>query len=87
LEEGICVRLSNKNKTIDMVMKKLRTKEQILYNKRGKPKSVLIDYKVYKEMLELIEDMECLKIIKERKNEPKIKFEQLKIELKKDGLL
>lgn len=70
-----------------MVMKKLRTKEQILYNKRGKPKSVLIDYKVYKEMLELIEDMECLKIIKERKNEPKIKFEQLKIELKKDGLL
>ena len=87
MEEGICVRLSNKNKTIDMVMKKLRTKEQILYNKRGKPKSVLIDYKVYKEMLELIEDMECLKIIKERKNEPKIKFEQLKIELKKDGLL
>jgi len=49
-------------------MIKLRTKEQILYNKRGKPKSVLIDYKVYKEMLELLEDSECVKIIKERGN-------------------
>ncbi|MFA4924596.1 MAG: hypothetical protein WC557_10430 [Ignavibacteriaceae bacterium] len=87
MEEGICVRLNNKIKIIDMVMKKLRTKEQILYNKRGKPKSVLIDYKVYKEMLELIEDLGCVKIIKERKNEPKIEFERLKDELKKDGIL
>jgi len=70
-----------------MAIKQLRMKAQILYNKKGKPKSVLIDYKVYKEMLELIEDLECVKIIKERKNEPKIEFERLKVELKKDGLL
>ncbi|MDP3147851.1 MAG: hypothetical protein Q8N83_01860 [Ignavibacteria bacterium] len=68
-------------------MKKLRTKEQIFYNKRGKPKSVLIDYKVYKEMLEIIEDSKCVMIIKERKDEPTIEFEKLKDELKKDRLL
>ncbi|MCK9211843.1 MAG: hypothetical protein M0P61_13470 [Ignavibacteriaceae bacterium] len=49
-------------------MIELRTKEQILYNKRGEPQSVLIDYKVYKEMLELLEDSDCVKIIKEREN-------------------
>jgi hypothetical protein len=38
-------------------------------------------------MLELIEDLGCVKIIKERKNEPKIEFEKLKDELKKDGIL
>lgn len=53
-------------------MIKLRTNEQILYNKRGKPKSVLIDYKAYKEMVELIEDSECVKIIKEREEDPTI---------------
>lgn len=68
-------------------MIKLRTKEQILYNKRGKPKSVLIDYKVYNKMLELLEDSECVKIIKERENEPTIEFERFKIELRKDELL
>lgn len=57
-------------------MIKLRTKEQILYNKRGKPKSVLIDYKVYREMLEIIEDSKCVKIIKGRENNSTIGEEE-----------
>ena len=48
----------------------LNTNEQILYGKNGKPKSVLLDYKVYTAMLELIEDAKCVKIIQKRENEP-----------------
>jgi hypothetical protein len=48
-------------------MIELKTREKIFYNKSGKPKSVLVDYKVYKEMLEIIEDNECIKIIEDRK--------------------
>ena len=49
-------------------MMELKTKEKIFYSKDGKPESVLVVYKVYKEMLELIEDNECIKIIEDRKD-------------------
>ena len=63
-------------------MTELKTKEKIFYSKNGKPKSVLVDYKVYKEMLELIEDNECIKIIEERKEEPNIPEEEFKKKVK-----
>ncbi len=50
-------------------MAELKTREKIFYSKDGKPESVLLDYEVYLEMLELIEDNECIKIIEERKND------------------
>lgn len=50
----------------------LRTNEKIFYGKNGKPETVLLDYKVYTEMLELIEDSKCVKIIQERDKEPNI---------------
>ena len=52
-------------------MIELKTKEKIFYSRSGKPKSVLVDYKVYKEMLEIIEDNECIKIIEDRKEDGK----------------
>ena len=36
------------NSTGDMNMFELKTREKIFYSKNGKPKSVLVDYKVYK---------------------------------------
>lgn len=53
-------------------MSTIRTNENIFYDKKGKPKSVLLDYKVYTEMIELIEDSNCVKVIQEREKEPKI---------------
>jgi len=46
-------------------MATIRTNEKIFYDKNGKPKSVLLDYKVYTEMIELIEDSNCVKVIQE----------------------
>lgn len=57
-------------------MFELKTKEKIFYSRNGKPKSVLINYKTYKEMLELIEDNECIKIIENRKNDSNISEEE-----------
>jgi chromosome condensin MukBEF MukE localization factor len=51
--------------------------EKIFYSKSGKPKSVLLDYKVFKEMIKLIEDSECIKIIESRKTETEISEEEL----------
>ena len=50
----------------------LKTKEKIIFSKSGKPKSVLVNYKTYREMLELIEDNECIKIIQNRKSDSNI---------------
>lgn len=59
-----------------MNMFELKTKGKIFYSRNGKPKSVLINYKTYKEMLELIEDNECIKIIESRKNDSNISEEE-----------
>ncbi|MGA7723239.1 MAG: hypothetical protein WCA84_18880 [Ignavibacteriaceae bacterium] len=63
-------------------MIELKTREKIFYNKSGKPKSVLVDYKVYKEMLEIIEDNECIKIIEDRKQDSNISEEDFKKKIK-----
>ncbi|MCK6614499.1 MAG: type II toxin-antitoxin system Phd/YefM family antitoxin [Ignavibacteriaceae bacterium] len=54
-------------------MIKLKVKEKIYYGKNGKPASVILDYKDYQEMLELIEDMQAVKLIEKRKKEKTIK--------------
>ena len=45
------------------------TNEQIFYDKNGKPISVLPNYKVYNGLIELIEDVKCIKIIQKREKE------------------
>lgn len=51
--------------------------EKIYYTKNGKPKSVLLDYKVFKEMIKLIEDNECIKIIEARESEKEIEESEM----------
>jgi len=67
-------RKNNSQKGLSMF--ELKTKEKIIYSKSGRPKSVLVDYKTYQEMLELIEDNECIKIIQNRKNDSNISEEE-----------
>jgi len=47
-------------------METFKTNEKIFFGKNGKPKSVLLDYKVYSNMIELIEDSKFVKIIQNR---------------------
>jgi len=63
-------------------METFQTKEQIFFAKNGKPKSVLLDYKVYAEMLELIEDAKCIKVVQNRENEPTLSESEFKKKLK-----
>ena len=41
-----------------------------LVDEDGKPTAVLIDYPTYKEILEILEDLDCTEIIQERLDEP-----------------
>lgn len=43
-------------------IKTIETNEQMFIGKNDKPKSVLQDYKVYTNMIEFIEDPECIKM-------------------------
>lgn len=63
-------------------METFQTKEQIFFAKTGKPKSVLLDYKVYTSMLELIEDAKCIKVIRNRENELSVSESDFKKKLK-----
>lgn len=63
-------------------MNTFQTKEQIFFAKNGKPKSVLLDYKVYAEMLELIEDAKCVKVVRNRENELSVSESDFKKKLK-----
>ena len=63
-------------------MEQFFTKEQILYSRHGAPKSVLLDYKVYREMVEMIEDVTCIQIIESRKSERTISEETMKRKLR-----
>jgi chromosome condensin MukBEF MukE localization factor len=63
-------------------MIEIKTREKIFYSKSGKPKSVLVDYKIYKEMLDLIEDNECIKIIEDRKDDGNISEDDFKKKIK-----
>ena len=73
-------RKNNDQKGISMF--ELKTNEKIIFSKSGKPKSVLVDYKTYREMLELIEDNECIKIIQNRKNDSNISEEEFQKRVK-----
>lgn len=50
-------------------METIKTNEKIFYGKTGKPKIILLDYKVYSNMLEIIEDSKLIKIIQNRGKE------------------
>lgn len=63
-------------------METLQTNEQIFFGKNGKPKSVLLDYKVYAYMIELIEDAKCVKIIQKRSEESVISESDFKKKFK-----
>jgi hypothetical protein len=63
-------------------MEQFHVNEQILYTKRGTPKSVLLDYKIYREMLEMIEDFACVQIIESRKSERTLSEEVMKRKLR-----
>ncbi len=60
----------------------LQTNEQIFFGKNGKPKSVLLDYKVYADMIEMIEDAKCIKVIQKREKESVITESDFKKKLK-----
>jgi|GEM_PF-1633145 len=49
-------------------------KPQYLMDEDGQPKSVLLDYKVYRELMEILEDFQCEEIIKERLKEVEVEF-------------
>ena len=69
----LAIRQKRKNNGLKGIsMFELKTKEKIIFSKSGRPKSVLVDYKTYKEMLELFEDNECIKIIQNRKSDSNI---------------
>jgi len=79
----LAIRQKRKNNSQKgMSMFELRTKEKIIYSKNGNPKSVLVNYKTYQEMLELIEDNECIKIIQNRKNDSNISEEEFQKRVK-----
>ncbi len=49
-------------------------KPQYFLDEKGNPQSVLLDYKVYRELLEIIEDFQCEDIINERLKEADLEF-------------
>jgi chromosome condensin MukBEF MukE localization factor len=63
-------------------MSTIQINEQVFFGKNGKPKSVLLDYKVYTDMIELIEDAKCVKVIQKRENESTISEADFKKKLK-----
>jgi hypothetical protein len=58
----------------------LKLKERFLTDKKGHKEAVVLDVRKYEELLEDLEDMA---IIAERKDEPAIPLEELKRKLKK----
>ena len=59
-------------------------KKKFIVDAKGKKRAVVLDIKDYEEMLEDIED---LKILAERRNEPTRPLEEVEKRLKKLGLL
>ncbi len=57
---------------------------EFITDKEGNKKAVVLSIS---DFLELIEDLEDLAVIAERKNEPTISHEDLLAELKNDGIL
>ena len=61
--------------------------EGYLVNNRGKKTAVILDYRRYHRLLKLLEDLEDLYVIAERKNEPTVPLAKMKQQLKNNGLL
>jgi hypothetical protein len=57
---------------------------QYIINEAGEKTSVILSLAAFQE---LIEDLEDLAVVAERRDEPTIPHEQLLAELKKDGLI
>lgn len=62
----------------------VKLKEKYIMNVNGHREAVVIDVKTYEGLLE---DLEDLHIIAERKKEPIISLDSLKRKLKRNGLL
>jgi PHD/YefM family antitoxin component YafN of YafNO toxin-antitoxin module len=59
-------------------------KEKFIVNEKGEKTAVVIDIKEYQKLLE---DLEDLRLIAERKDEPTKTLEEVEKELKKDACL
>lgn len=57
-----------------MKIKEIDPHPQYLVDEKGNPQSVLIDYRTYREILEILEDFGCEEIIQQRLNEPDESF-------------
>ncbi len=62
----------------------IKISEQILYDTDGNKKSILLNYREYEELLE---DMQDLAAIAERRHEEPISDEEMTRRLKKNGLI
>jgi hypothetical protein len=61
-----------------------KLKEKYITDRKGHKEAVVLDVKIYEELLE---DLEDLYIIAERKAEPTLSLEEVKGRLKQNGLL
>ncbi|MFH2033428.1 MAG: hypothetical protein ABIJ26_01810 [Candidatus Margulisiibacteriota bacterium] len=61
-----------------------KLKERFITNEKGQKEAVVLDVKTYEE---LIEDLEDLYLIAERKKEPSLSLETVKRSLKRSGIL
>ena len=52
-------------------------KPQYLLDDQGNPKSVLLEYKVFRELMEIIEDLQCEEVINERLKEVDLEFPEV----------
>lgn len=65
-----------KQNTADVVKKVKSSGEPILVMQRSEPAAVLVDPEYYEVLEEALEDLEDLRDIELRKNEPKIPFDE-----------
>lgn len=59
-------------------------KERFVTDDKGRKKAVILDIKVYRELLE---DLEDLRLLAERRNEATSSLEEVEARLKANGLL
>lgn len=71
------VSVTNLKQNTAQVIKKIKTSGQpVVVMQRSEPAVVLVDPEHYKSLEEALEDLEDLKAIEERKNEPGIPFDE-----------
>ncbi|KYK32922.1 MAG: hypothetical protein HXS46_05435 [Theionarchaea archaeon] len=62
----------------------MKIENHYLVNEKGQKKAVIIPIEEYEELLE---DLHDLAIVAERRDKPSVSFEELKEQLRNDGLL